>query len=298
MSVDDRSQIVGLERTALNVSDVSIHDDAEARRMGFRGAAVAASVHLDIFGPPLVEAYGQAFYERGAISYYSLNVVVSGEQIQAVVERPITPGAQVRAYARRADDHDFIVCQGTGSIGDHSNLELATRDLRLCDDGELRMLKGAKRGMGLGRTMASVDRAWQAERIATGAINEAMEWHLDESPWGGPIATLSSAARMMFTVIVGDEGFQPRFVEIFPAVEDASGMFGAIEVAFENGPVLLDREYEVEGRVVGVGQSPKTEYLWWDATARDDRGVVVARTRHLQRLLKASSPLYPEIGMG
>jgi hypothetical protein len=72
-------------------------------------------------------------------------------------------------------------------------------------------------------------------------------------------------------------------------------MFGAFEIAYENGPVFLDRSYSVEGVVVGVGESPKTEYLWWDATASDDEGRVVARMRHLLRFLKASSPLYPEL---
>jgi hypothetical protein len=66
-------------------------------------------------------------------------------------------------------------------------------------------------------------------------------------------------------------------------------------VAYENGPVFLDRPYWVEGEVVGVGQSPKTEYLWWDAKATDEQGKVVVRMRHLLRFIKASSPLYPEL---
>ena len=41
---------------------------------------------------------------------------------------------------------------------------------------------------------------------------------------------------------------------------------------------------------MGVGESPKTEYLWW-ATATDEAGKVAVRKRHLLRFLKASSPL-------
>jgi hypothetical protein len=51
----------------------------------------------------------------------------------------------------------------------------------------------------------------------------------------------------------------------------------------------------VEGQVVGVGDSPKTEYLWWDAKTVDEAGAVVVRMRHLLRFIKASSPLYPEL---
>ena len=35
---------------------------------------------------------------------------------------------------------------------------------------------------------------------------------------------------------------------------------------------------------------PRT--LWWDASATDEKGRVVARMRHLLRFIKASSPLY------
>jgi hypothetical protein len=95
--------------------------------------------------------------------------------------------------------------------------------------------------------------------------------------------------------VTGGPDGEDSHERVSPAIGGAFGMFGAFEVAYEAGPVFLDRPYQVEGRVVGVGESPKTEYVWWDATARDERGVTVARLRHLLRFLKASSPLYPEL---
>ena len=122
--------LVGPARIALNHSNASIHDGAEAARLGFRGSAVAGSLHLDLFAPLLVETYGQAWFERGALSVYFLNIVVSGEPVQAVVERPASPLAQTRVHARRADDPAIRVCEGTASLGDHSRSELALRDRR------------------------------------------------------------------------------------------------------------------------------------------------------------------------
>ena len=59
MALDTEADlIVGAERTALNLSDSSIHDPAEAKKLGFRGAAVGGNVHLDLFAPVLVDAYG------------------------------------------------------------------------------------------------------------------------------------------------------------------------------------------------------------------------------------------------
>lgn len=36
----------------------SIHDDATATALGFRGGTVAGSVHLDQFPPLLIQAFG------------------------------------------------------------------------------------------------------------------------------------------------------------------------------------------------------------------------------------------------
>ncbi len=283
--------LVGQVRTALNQSDSSIHDPEEAKKLGFRGAAVGGNNHLDLFAPLLVEAYGQQWFERGAVSLYFLNVAVSGETVQAVVERPSPAGAQTRIHARRADEPSVIVCQGTGSLGDYSRSELRTRDLKTCDDGALRLLKGVKPGQSLGKVELTAQSAFQDQLLKTGALNEVMDWYFGPSPWGAPIASLNATSAMMFRLLVGD-GEGHHHDRISPHIGDTLSMFGAFEIAFEGGPVFLDRPYEVEGRVVGVGDSPKTELLWWDATARNERGETVVTMRHLLRFLKATSPLY------
>ena len=48
-----------------------------------------------------------------------------------------------------------------------------------------------------------------------------------------------------------------------PQIGDALSMIGAFELAFENGRVCPGRPYTIEGRAVGVGDSPQTELLWW-----------------------------------
>jgi hypothetical protein len=286
--------LIGPARIALNHSNASIHDADHAKRLGFRGSAVAGSLHLDIFAPLLIESYGQSWFQNGALSVYFQNIVVSGELVQAVVERPSTPGAQTRVYARRADQPDIVVCEGTASLGDHSRSDLALRDRRTCDDSNLRMLKGVKPGQHLGRVERQARRDEQDSAIANGSLNEPLTWYQERSPWGAPIASIGSTASLMFRILVGD-GNAHHHDRISPHIGDVSGMFGALEIAYENGPVFLDRPYTVEGTVLGVGESPKTEYLWWDAKTTDAKGIVVARMRHLLRFIKASSPLYPEL---
>jgi hypothetical protein len=286
--------IIGPTRIALNHSQASIHDGEQAKKLGFRGSAVGGNLHLDIFAPLLVETYGPEWFEHGALSLYFLNIVVSGEPVQAVLEWPTSPEAQSRIYARRADDHDFIVCEGTASLSDHSRSELNRRDFKFCDERGLRLMKGVRHGQSLGRVEGRITGDEQARQIANGSNNEPMDWYTGASPWGGPIASVGSTAALMFRLLVGD-GEHHHHDRISPHIGDASGMFGAFQIQYENGPVFLDRTYTIEGRALGVGESPKTEYLWWDATASDDSGKVVARMRHLLRFIKASSPLYPEL---
>ncbi|MGE0387419.1 MAG: hypothetical protein AB7Q97_22045 [Gammaproteobacteria bacterium] len=292
---DDAREITGPVRTALNRDDNSIHRADTAHRLGFRGAAVGANLHLDIFAPLLVHAYGPQWFERGALSLYFLNVIVSGEPVQAVVQAPPAPAAPIRIHAHRPGDPVLRVCEGSASLGDHSQSELRSRDLRTCDDEGLRMLRGVKPGMSMGAMVRVATGAEQQARLAEGLINEPMDWYGGASPWGGPIASVGSTARMLLRLPHGEGEADQMRPDLFPHVGEAAGMFGAFEIAYEHGPVMLDRPYRVEGTVVGVGESPKTEYLWWDAIARDEHGTAIVRMRELLRFLKASSPLYPEL---
>ena len=225
----EESQLVGPPRVALNQSAASIHDDAAAKRLGFRGSAVAGSVHLDVFAPLLVETYGNEWFERGALSVYFHNVVVSGEPVQAVVDRPSPAGAQTSVLARRADDHGVVVCAGTASLSDHSRSELGARDLRLCGSDALRMMRGVEPGTVLGTERFVASRSTQIAQLDSGGLNEELPWYRDESPWGGPIASPSTTASLMFRLLTGDDDVQ-RHARISPHIGDAFGMFGAFQI--------------------------------------------------------------------
>ncbi len=71
--VDDADALVGPVRTALNQSDSSIHDPAEAKKLGFRGAAVGGNNHLDLFALgmawALFDSAHQGFHDKLADTY-------------------------------------------------------------------------------------------------------------------------------------------------------------------------------------------------------------------------------------
>src|SRR5947208_10896130 len=82
----------------------SIHNDAIATKLGFRGGTVAGSIHLELFPPLLVEAFGPRWFERGSLSIYFVNATTDREAVRAHVGEPPDGGdAQVEAWIERED---------------------------------------------------------------------------------------------------------------------------------------------------------------------------------------------------
>src|SRR3984957_18977863 len=86
----DRVFVGPLRRSVNNASRIagSIHDDATATKLGFRGGTVAGSIHLELFPPILLKAFGQRWFERGTISMYFLNATTGGGGGRAFVKEP------------------------------------------------------------------------------------------------------------------------------------------------------------------------------------------------------------------
>jgi len=62
-------------------SENEIHDDAVARRHGFRGGLVPGVTVYAYLTRPLVEALGRAWLERGTASVRFLRPVLDGEEV-------------------------------------------------------------------------------------------------------------------------------------------------------------------------------------------------------------------------
>jgi hypothetical protein len=268
----------------------SIHDDKTAAALGFRGGTVAGSIHMDQFPPLLIEAFGPLWFQTGSLSLYFRNATTDSEPVRAFVQRPPAgatdpAGAadvQVRAWATTSND--VAVCEGTASIGHPAEPSaLRGRDLRPVDPSELRMLRQLKPGQSLGEISTTASGERMQASIRQGVMTEPLDWYTGPSPWGAPIASPSAIVDLLFGRLLA--GTREK---MGPHV----GLFGAIEIRFHHGPVLIDHSYTVTGEVVAVSQTPKTEVLWFDSRARDADGVVIADMRMMSRQMKQSSPLY------
>ena len=273
-----------------------IHDDATAHELGFRGGTIAASAHLDTFVPVLLDVFGEEWFRSGSLSMYFRHATTDGEPTHALIElhdgaggeqgasnETVVPlrDTQIRAVLEMSNG--TVVGEGTTSIGlPNEPTALEARDLRH-DPSAARILREVTLGEVLGPFPAAVD----GERLAQGCkhrITEVLDWYLGPSPFGGPIAP-PSALIDLFSNVAGEA--------LLPRMGQAVGMWGAMEVRHHYGPLFVDRLYDITISVTSVGDSPKTETLWYNAEAHDGE-TLVASARILSRFVKASSALYSD----
>ncbi len=285
--MSDTTQIEGSLWRARNWSSDagagSIHDDTTATKLGFRGGTVAGNIHMDQYAAALVDLFGVVWFERGALSLYFLNATVDGEAVRVTAARPTPRQSQIDVAMFREDG--MQVSTGTASLGDHSLSALKVRDLKPVDPASLRILQPLQIGQSLGEyTVAPESKRFQ-QRLAAGLVSMPSPWYSGDSPWGGPIAPPSLTVELLW-------GPPMKGLNMAIGNTGAVGLFGAIEVAHHQGPVLQNHTYVVSAHVVAVSESPKTESMWFDSSAHDQSGRLVATQRMMLRFMKDSSPLY------
>ena len=259
----------------------SIHDDETAEKLGFRGGTVAGDIHMNQFPPVLLEVFGDEWFRTGNLSLNFKAATVDREPVQVFAELPAQGETQTRVWMER--DDGLLVCTGTAAVGDHSRSELRARDLRPCDPSELKILKNLAPGLSMGHFELTLDPAKQFERYDRNLISDPLPEYRSGEKWGEPVAAPCTFVEYLW-------GPPTQFIR--PRVGDAVGLFGAIEIGHVDGPFLLNQPYHIDSQVVSVGQSPQTEYFWYDSTAKRPDGSLVATFRMMLRFMKSSSAAY------
>ena len=262
----------------------SIHDYATATKLGFRGGTVAGSIHMELFPPLLLRAFGERWFERGSLSLYFLNATTDREPVRAFLRQPPASASDVQVDAWVEREDGMRVAEGSASVGDPAEpTALQRRPIDRFEPGELRLLAGITPGYEFQPVDVRLDPEQQKNRLKV--ITEPMDWYDGDSPWGGPIATPAAMVQLLYA-----KSMETLRGQLGPAV----GLFGAIELRNIKGPVLVGQPYRVTGKVLAVGQSPKTEYMWFETGMDEPNGVRVAEMRMLLRWMKASSPRYAD----
>lgn len=261
----------------------SIHDDATAQTLGFRGGTVAGNIHFEQFPPLMLARFGDDWRRRGGLSLHFITATTDGEPVQAFVGTAETLATGVRRAPAWMDTPEGVrVCEGTAwAGGEDLDSALRRRVAQQRPATDLRILGASRVGDAAHDVASRLDSVTALRRLE--GVTEPLPEYRDPALFGGLVAAPAVAIDAL------------RAVEkpLFPTEGDYVGMFGAIELEFLDGPVFLDRDYRADGRVLALGDSPKTEVAWYESTLREaSGGRRVARLVIMSRLLKASSRLW------
>lgn len=278
--IEQNGMLIGPYRRPRNLAAAqrgSIHDDATATKLGFKGGTVAGSIHMEQLPPILMRAFGQRWFETGGLSCYFRNATTDGEAVRPLVQVPAAADdAQVNIFMEKDDGTQVL--EGTASIGDPAEPSMLRRKLaEPRESGEMRLLADVHAGDAIAPRRTRCVRADADPRLAV--VTEPLDWYAGPSPWGDPILNPGLIVHIM--VAAQRNMALPR---------DAVGLYGAIEVRHLRGPVFLERDYEVRGTILATGTTPKTEYVWFETLLNEGGGPDVASMIMMLRFMKASSP--------
>lgn len=239
---------------------LSIHDDQMAEDLGFAGAPIEGPTHFSQFVPLLHQVFGDDWFVRGCISSHYQNMVVEGEEVQAMVEKTPTEGL-VRIAAQKRDGTPVLM--GTASLGpDYGETELEQRMARLRPADQLVILADLQVGqkgagnperirMDMDQHMGDMYPFSNAQKLQK--ITENHPYYGEESPWGKPVVPLEMVS-VLTQYTSGQSGFRTRG----PAI----GLFAGQQIKMVNGPLLIGEDYLLEREIIALSESRRTESNW------------------------------------
>jgi hypothetical protein len=263
----------------------SIHNDAVASKLGMRGGTVAGNYHMDQFPPLLTTLYGRRWWQSGNLSLYFRYATTDNEGVRCFAERPADPTASF-ARTRVWIDHENgeRVAEGTAAVGaPDPDSALRQRIAATPKPRDLRILAN----LGVGQTAKNA-KPYRVERpryeTCLEILQEPLPDYGPESAWGRPILPPSLMVDVMYSAQFSLLERNPNY---------GVGLFGAIELQSYDGPMYLEQDYDARIEVLALGETPKTEYFWYESIASDPKtGRDVAGMLMMLRFMKASSPLW------
>ena len=254
----------------------SIHDDATAQKLGFKGGTIEGPTHFSQFAPLGARLWGQAWFESGCLSAHYRNACFEGEEVQAALSKPLPGTSQCQIQIQMVKRDGTEVLRGTASVGEPhvaTALEARLGELKpLADPVILRDVKVAQTSkrqtvrMAFDQNMGDLYPFSLRQKLAV--ITENSPYYSGaDNPWGKPIIPME-----MLSVL-----FQYRSKDDpLPAKGPAVGLFADQEIRLIKGPLFVDEVYEIEREVVALSGSRRTESAWVKTRVFGKSGAVVA----------------------
>ena len=261
----------------------SIHNDAVAQKLGLRGGTVAGSLHMEQFPPLLISEFGPQWWSAGGLSLYFKYATTDREPVQcfAAHSDDSKEGEQRRVWMDTDDGRR--VAEGSAWVGrSRAPTPLAERAASVPPPQDLRIL----RDFGLGRAMDGIPVRVEHEALARrlAVIVEPLDEYAEPRLYGERVLPPSLLARAL-------TAYHITMLRDWPNL--GVGLYGAIEIEHLAGPCFAEHDYAVRGKVLAVGETPKTEYIWYESVLSEPSGGEDrARMLMMLRFMKNSSPAW------
>lgn len=252
----------------------SIHDDATAQKLGFRGGTIEGPTHFSQFAPLCERIWGKEWFETGCLSAHYRNPVFEGEEVQASIEMP-KPGQNICTIGMTRKDGTEIL-RGTASVGrDVIDTALSQRLKELKPLSDPVILRDIEVGMKTGRQRVKMDFDQHMGDLYPFSLADKLKvitepspfYSGSDNPWGKPIIPFE-----MLSVLFQYRAREDRLPVRGPAV----GLFADQEIRLSRGPLFVGETYTTEREVVALSGSRRTESMWVRTTVFGGDGTPVA----------------------
>ena len=254
----------------------SIHDDATARKLGFKGGTIEGPSHFSQFAPLGHAVWGEAWLAHGCLSAHYRNPVFEGEAVRAWLRRPAGGAAQAEIWMQRDDGTEIL--RGTASVGaDGGPTALERRLAELTPLADPVILADVRVGARTPRTPVRMDADQHMGDLYPFSLNQKLARITEPSPWYSGGASPFGRAVVPMEMVSVLMQYSAREAS-FPARGPAVGLFADQEIRLVGGPVFVGQPYEIAREAVFLSGSRRTESLWVRSTlyeAGSERQVAV-----------------------
>lgn len=244
-------------------SHASIHDDATAQKLGFKGGTIEGPTHFSQFAPLCERLWGKAWFETGRISAHYRAAAFEGEQVQAIVEKPADGGNYATIRMMKRDGTEVL--RGSASIGidaPASALDIRLTELKPLSDAVI--LRDIKLGMTTASQTVRMDFDQNMGELYPFSLEQKLEVITEPSPYYAPeSAGASPWGRTIIPVEMLSVLFQHGSKkDRLPVKGPAVGLFADQEIRLLRGPLFVGEDYRITRKVVALSGSKRTESLW------------------------------------
>jgi hypothetical protein len=241
----------------------SIHDDATAQKLGFKGGTIEGPTHFSQFAPLCVAAWGPSWLAYGCVSAHYRNPAFEGEKVRAHLTKPAAGATHTTIQMQREDGLEIL--RGTASIGaDNPPSALEVRLRELAPPERLVILRDVRVGMRTKRIRVRMDPDQHMGALYPFSLADKLKVITESSPWYSAAGAESSPWKRavipfeMVSVLLG----YAKDADPFPVKGPAVGLFADQEIRMVNGPLFVGEDYEVDREIVALSGSKRTESMW------------------------------------